>query len=35
VSDSTDEARLLAEQARGQARAGRAAIEDTIAASRA
>jgi methyl-accepting chemotaxis protein len=31
VSDSTDEARVLAEQARGKLDQGRAAIEDTIA----
>src|SRR3712207_9500551 len=30
VADSTDEARLLAEQARDKLGAGRAAIEDTI-----
>ena len=30
VSDSTDEARVLAEQARGKLDQGRAAIEDTI-----
>ena len=30
VSDSTDEARVLAEQARGKLEQGRAAIEDTI-----